>query len=133
MARKRGKASFSPGGTVEQFADDLGNVLSVAERRINEWLHQRGAVRTRLTELRDKATQLLERLGDTQGVPGRRRGRPAGSVNTPKPAGAARRGPGRPPATPRKKRTLSAAARKAISDAQKKRWAKQKKAKAAEA
>ena len=106
-------------------------MLSVAERRVDEWLHQRGAVRTRLTELRDKATQLLERLGETPALAGRRRGRPAGSTN--KAAGAAKRGPGRPPAAPRKKRTLSAAARKAISDAQKKRWAKQRKAKAPDA
>lgn len=38
-------------------------------------------------------------------------------------------GPGRPRAStdaPRKRRKMSAAARKAISDAQKKRWAKQK-------
>ena len=38
-----------------------------------------------------------------------------------------RRGPGRPAGTKvRKRRKLSAKARKAISDAQKKRWAKQK-------
>jgi hypothetical protein len=119
-----------PPGTVEQFAEDLGKVLSVAERKVDEWLHQRGAVRTRLTELRDKATQLLERLGDvpslTPSLTRRRRGRPAGSKN--KVAGPARRGPGRPAGPPKKKRTLSAAARKAISDAQKRRWAKQKKA-----
>ena len=55
-------------------------------------------------------------------------------------APSSRRRPGRPAkatadiapaAAPRKKRTLSAAARKAISDAQKKRWAKVKKAKSA--
>ena len=131
MAKRRGKTSLMPTGSVEQFAEELGKVLTVAERRVDEWLHQRGAVRTRLAELRDKATQLLERLGETPAVAGRRRGRPAGSTN--KAAGAARRGPGRPPAAARKRRKLSAAARKAISDAQKRRWAKQKKAKAAEA
>ena len=126
MAKRRGNATFVPPGTVEQFAEDLGNVLSVAERKVDEWLHQRGAVRTRLTELRDKATQLLERLGDVPSLTRRRRGRPAGSKN--KAAGPARQGPGRPAQPRKKKRTLSAAARKAISDAQKRRWAKQKKA-----
>jgi hypothetical protein len=44
----------------------------------------------------------------------RRRGRPAGSKNT------------ATTAAPKKRRKMSAKARKAISDAQKKRWAKQK-------
>jgi hypothetical protein len=40
----------------------------------------------------------------------------------------ARRGPGRPAGLPRKKRHLSAEARERIAAAQRKRWAKQKKA-----
>ena len=45
-----------------------------------------------------------------------------------RPAGTGQRGPGRPKGSGRKRgrRTMSAASRKAISDAQKARWAKQK-------
>ena len=73
-------------------------------------------------EIRDTAGEYLQQLtgGGTATVAtvrrGRRRGRPPGSKNT---AAGARTG----------RRKMSAAARKAISDAQKKRWAKQKKTK----
>lgn len=106
------------GGTekrVLDFAEDLGRMLGTAERKANEWLSQRKAVTTQLTQLRDKATQLLQSLGDAPppwAAPKRRPGRPAGGTGT---AAAAP-----------KKRTMSAKARQAISDAQKKRWAKQK-------
>jgi hypothetical protein len=61
-----------------------------------------------------------------------KRGRPAGSTSVRPDDGGKRRG--RPPgsknvvaaAAPTKRRKMSAKARKAISDAQKKRWAKQK-------
>ena len=80
-----------------------------------------GMVR-KLTEIRDAANQLLAQFGDAPAA--RRRGRPAGSKNAaPAPAADAPAAKGRRRG---KKRTMSAAARKAIGDAQRKRWAKQK-------
>ena len=100
---------------VLDFAEDLGRMLGTAERKANEWLSQRKAVTAQLTQLRDKATQLLQSIGDAPSpwaAPKRRPGRPSGSTS--------------PATVEPKKRTMSAKARKAISDAQKKRWAKQK-------
>jgi hypothetical protein len=51
-----------------------------------------------------------------------RRGRRAGRAGV----DALKRGPGRPAGSGKKKRTMSAEARKRISDAQKKRWAAHK-------
>ena len=110
---------------IEGFAEDLGKMLGHARTKAEGWLAQRQAIVKNLTELRDTATKLLTDLGhDAQRVVrrGRKPGRPAGSRN--------KRGPGRPKATevpfPRKRRKMSAAARKRISDAQKARWAKLK-------
>jgi hypothetical protein len=63
----------------------------------------------------DAAIQALEGVGD--GAATKRRGRPPGTANKP----AAGR--------PRKKRTMSAAARKRISEAMRQRWAATKKGK----
>jgi hypothetical protein len=118
-----------PGGltsdTLGDFAEDLGRVLGSAQSKATAWLGQRKAIAEQLTQIRDTANQYLQQLAGAgasfaEGVRrGRRRGRPPGSQS-------AKRGPGRPKGSGKKKRTMSAAARKAISDAQKKRWAKQK-------
>jgi hypothetical protein len=118
-------AKREPGSTgrqIEGFAEDLGKMLGVARSRAEGWLGQRQAIVKSLTQLRDTATKLLSDLGHEAGrvvAAGRRAGRRS--------AAAARRGPGRPPGSGRKKkRTMSAKARAAISAAQKARWAAQK-------
>src|SRR5205823_2170067 len=104
--------------------EDLGSVLGHARKKAEGWLGQRQAIVKSLTELRDTATKLLTDLGhQAERVVrrGRSPGRPVGSKN--------KRGPGRKAAEvpfPRHRRTMSAAARKKISEAQKKRWAAQK-------
>ena len=105
------------------FAEDLGRLLGTAQAKAEGWLGQRQAIATQLAQIRDTATKYLQELsGSAASLAGAiqrgRRGRPAGSKN--------KRGPGRPKGSGKKKRTMSAAARKAISDAQKKRWAAQK-------
>jgi hypothetical protein len=85
-------------------------MLGHARNKAESWLGQRQAIVKNLTDLRDTATKLLSDLGhEAERVVrrGRKPGRPAGSGV-------------------KKKRTMSAAARKRISDAQKKRWAKVK-------
>jgi hypothetical protein len=95
---------------IEGFAEDLGRMLGRARGKAEGWLGQRQAIVKNLTELRDTATKLLTDLGheaDRFVRRGRKPGRPAESGV-------------------RRKRTMSAAARKRISDAQKERWAKLK-------
>lgn len=105
---------------IEEFADDLGKMLGHARTKAEGWLGQRKTIVKNLTELRDEATKLLTQLGHNVVAevpfPRARHGRPVGT---------AKRGPGRPKGSG-KKRTMSAKARKAIGDAQRKRWAKQK-------
>ena len=107
---------------IEDFAEDLGRMLGTARAKAEGWLGQRQAIAKHLTEIRETASKLLTDLGhEAQRVT--RRGRPAGSGRGP---GRPKRGPGRPAGSGRKRRTMSAEARKAISEAQKRRWAAQK-------
>ena len=105
---------------VEAFAEDLGRMLGTARAKADSWLGQRKEITKVLSDIRDTASKLLNDLGTQAQAVGR------GYVR-------GRRGPGRPPkniaannAAPRKRRRLSAKARKAISDAQKARWARQR-------
>jgi hypothetical protein len=116
---------------IEEFAEDLGRLLGTARAKAEGWLGQRQAVATRLEEIRDTAADLLKKLGGgswasvsraTRTVTARRPGRSRVAVAAGEAAVAA------VTAEP-KRRTMSAAARKAISDAQKARWARQKRAK----
>lgn len=112
----------STGTKIEEFAEDLGKVLGTARAKAEGWLGQRQQIVKHLTELRDTASKLLADLGhEAERVV--RRGRAAARRGS---TGAAGRGPGRPKGSGKKKRTMSAEARKAISVAQKKRWAAQK-------
>jgi hypothetical protein len=126
MAKRDGSVSAlgkSTEARIEGFAEDLGKMLGTARAKAEGWMGERQTIVKSLTELRDTATKLLTDLGHEAGRVARR-GRPAGSSSAP---GAAKRGPGRPAGSGRKKkRTMSAAARRAISEAQKKRWAAQK-------
>ena len=63
----------------------------------------------------DAAIQALEGVGDATSAPIKRRGRPPGTTNKPAAGG------------PKKKRGMSAAARKRIAEAMRKRWAAAKK------
>jgi len=102
---------------MEEFAGDLGKLLGNARAKAEGWLGQRQNVAKQLEQIRDTAAGLLNQL---TGVPERRR---QGRAKTPQPVVPMGTLPGKRP-----KRTLSAKARKAISLAQKRRWAKNKKA-----
>jgi hypothetical protein len=115
---KRNQTSGTTDSTqhkIEDFAEDLGNLLGTARAKAEGWLGQRAAIVKNLTDLRDTATRLLSDLGhEAQRTVGRARA-----------AGTGRK-PGRPAGSGKKKRTMSADARRRISEAQKKRWAAQK-------
>ena len=108
MARRSSK--------IEGFAEDLGRLLGTAQNKAQGWLGQRKQIAKTLEGIRDTATTLLNQLGHEAGRAIRRGRR----------AYAGKRGPGRPKGSGRKRRTLSAKARAAISAAQKARWAKLK-------
>ena len=98
--------------TVEEFAEDLGKLLGTATAKAENWLDQRKQIAARLTEIRDTASRLLTDLGH-QGESAVQRGqravrRAAHDVSA---------------EVTSQRRKMSAKARKAISDAQKKRWA----------
>jgi hypothetical protein len=120
MAKGTGSGSgVGTGKAIEGFAEDLGRILGQARNKAESWLDQRKAIVKQLTQLRDEASKLLTDLGHA--APSAvRPGRPAGSKNVAKPAPAPPKGSGK------KKRTMSAKARAAISAAQKARWAKLK-------
>ena len=81
---------------------------------VNEIVQQLRNERSKL----DAAILALEGVSNNgASAPAKRRGRPPGSINKPATTSA-----------PKKRRTMSAAARKLISEAQKARWAKQKRA-----
>jgi hypothetical protein len=118
---------------IEEFASDLGTMLGHARTKAQGWIGQRQQIVKSLTELRDEASQLLSDMGHEAAV-ATRRGRKAVKKAV---AGIQKRGPGRPKGPGKKKvgiifvggrvkRTMSAAARKSISMAQKKRWAVKK-------
>ena len=121
------------------FAADMGKLLGTVQNRATSWLDQRKAITDQLTQIRDTANKYLQDLRGAQDKGGDapfpmkrrgRRGRPPGS--------GGKHGPGRPKgsAAPadvvagggKKKRTMSPEARQRIGDAQRARWAKQKKA-----
>jgi hypothetical protein len=129
MAKRQGTATEH---RIEDFAEDLGKMLGQARNKAEGWLGQRDAIVKNLTQLRDEATKLLAQLGHDSAVAGRR-GREA--VNSA--VAGIKRGPGRPAGSRnaiiivggKKRRTMSAKARAAISAAQKARWAKVRAAK----
>jgi hypothetical protein len=110
-------------GKLEEFAEDLGKLLGHAQNKAESWLGQRKAIAENLIGLRDTATRLLAQLGVSDGPsPTRKPARTTSAGASP-----ARRGPGRPKGTGKKKRrTMSAEARAKIAAAQRARWAKQK-------
>ena len=105
MAR-RGRGSKELAG----FAEDLGRLLGTAQSRAAKWIGERQMIAKQLQQIRDTSSQLLGELA-TAAVRGRRAAIGAAVVV-------------------RRRRNLSAKARKAISDAQKRRWAAVRAAKA---
>jgi hypothetical protein len=116
------KMASSTEHKIEAFAEDLGRVLGTARAKADSWLGQRQAILKQLTQLRDEASTLLNQLGHQAAAVGHRGRRVADAFSE----GYQKRRPGRPKGSGRKKRTMSAKARAAISRAQKARWAKQR-------
>jgi hypothetical protein len=113
---------------IEGFVDDIDQLLHSARTKAEDWFAQREQISKHLAEIRDTASHLLQQLGHSAAAaaaPARRRrgpGRPK-QVKTPPVINEVREAVEAP--APRK-RTMSAAARAAISAAQKARWAKLK-------
>jgi len=102
---------------IEEFAEDLGRMLGHARNKAEGWLGQRQSIIQSLTQLRDEANTLLRQLGHetSEAVSRVRHGRTTGGDSATKAALATK-----------KRRTMSAKARAAISAAQKARWAKKR-------
>ena len=122
-------------GAVEEkildFSEDLGRLLGTAQRKASEWMGQRQTVLRQLQAIRSTADQLLHQLTvgaqSAAGTRGRKPGRPAGAAGVTLPSDSAQRGaPER-----KKKRIMSPEARESIAAAQRRRWAKVKRAKSA--
>ena len=108
MAKKR--RGRPPGsGTVTRAAQSFGTLLGNVAAKVDSWVAQRDEIAKELNGVISRAQGMLTALGGESPFP--RRGRPAGMVSA---------NPGR------KRRKMSAQARKAISEAQKARWARQK-------
>jgi hypothetical protein len=98
---------------IEGFAEDLGRLLGSARGRADQWLKQRQTIAKNLEQIRDTASTLLTQLGNrAEGLRGRKK------KDQPEFAPA--------PISRKKRRKLSAKARRAISEAQKARWARQR-------
>ena len=115
LVAKRGRPA-ARSSKLEDFAEDLGRLLGTARAKAENWIGQRQNVAKQLEQIRDTATGLLQQL-----TGGEKRRRP-GRGRTPRAAS-----PAANPTEQRPRRKLSARARKAISDAQKRRWAKARK------
>ena len=100
--RDRGKTEQK----IEEFAEDLGRLLGTARAKAEGWIGQRQKIAQQLAEISKTASALYNQL--TGHIP------------------VSRRGPGRPKGPGRKRRRMSAEARRRISEAQRKRWATRK-------
>jgi hypothetical protein len=96
---------------IEAFAEDLGRLLGTARAKADSWMSQREQIAKQLAEIRDTASKLLTDLG--QQARSAMRGR--GGRKTQE-----------APRRRRRRRKMSAAARAKISEAQRLRWARQK-------
>ena len=107
-------ATSATGSKIEDFAEDLGRLLGGARAKAEGWLGQRRNVAKQLEQIRDTAADLLNQLMNRSRRTAQRGGRPRKQAHGPRATASG--------AAPRRK--LSAKARKAISEAQKRRWAK---------
>jgi hypothetical protein len=116
---KRETAIAAAEHKLEDFVEDMGQVLSAVRTRAEGWLSERQRISKTLSEIRDTAAGLLRELGHqadaaaqrVRGRRGRRRGARAATAAT----SAA--------STPRKRRVFSAETRARMAEAQRKRWA----------
>lgn len=125
--RPEGASEDEPPGTVSgrdvedrvtEFAEDLGRILGTTQARAAAWLDQRKAIAEQLTQVRDTANQLLARLtGGSTAVAAALKD--TGRRTRKRVVKAARK----------TRRTMSPEARERIAEAQRKRWAKQKREK----
>ena len=92
---------------IMSFAEDLGRILGTTQAKATQWLQQRRDIAKQLSQVRDTAERLLQDLIGS-GV------KPAAERRARKQTAAKR---------PRRRRRMSAEARKRISEAAKKRWA----------
>jgi thioredoxin-like negative regulator of GroEL len=107
---------------IEAFAEDLGRLLGHAREKADSWIGQRSEIQKHLTEIMDTANSLIEHLGSQiPRLTARGRRRAAKEAMNYAPA----------PVSRKNRRKLSAKARAAIAAAQKKRWAKYRREKAA--
>lgn len=114
MAKRRGRPPGSGNRAATGTAENIGSALGTVMAKVDAWMAQRSEIARELREVAD-------RIMTGENPFGRR-------VTTPSMLAkeiVKREGQG---SLARKRRKLSAAARKAISDAQKARWAAQKKA-----
>ena len=102
-------AKISAATTLETFAEDLGRVLGTAETKARGWLQQRRDIAKQLTAVRDKADELLREL--TGGA-----AKMAAAVNQARTSVQKGRKRGR-------RKPMSAAERKAVSERMQKYWA----------
>jgi hypothetical protein len=113
--RKAGK-----GGRLGDFAEDLGRLLGTTQAKAESWLDQRKDISKRLVGIRDTASQLLADIGiDEARLPVL--GRPKKKGVLARIAETARKR--------RKRRPMSPAAKKALSERMKKYWAERRKQK----
>ena len=116
----------SQAGALGDFAEDLGRILGSAQRKASTWLSQRTTILEQLTNVRDTASQLIQQLTGGEGKGDGRRG---AARRGRRPGGGAQQTPSAPAEagqTGQKRRTMSAEARRRISEAQKARWAAQR-------
>jgi ElaB/YqjD/DUF883 family membrane-anchored ribosome-binding protein len=78
MAKKRRQAK--DGQRLGDFAEDLGRLLGKTQVRAQSWMKQREAIAAQLVTVRDTASHLLNELGDTAGVGGRKKKRGTAKV-----------------------------------------------------
>jgi hypothetical protein len=103
---------------IEGFAEDLGRLLGTAQAKAHGWIEQRQTIAKQLQQIQHTASTLLSELSGSAPARGLRRGLRRAAVASASAAASAEN-----IVTTRRKRKLSAKARKAISDAQKRRWA----------
>jgi hypothetical protein len=120
MAKRRGRPP-GLGNNTRGVPETIGAAIGSVAAKLDTWMAQRQEIANDLNAVISRAKSMLSSLEVP--LPRRKPGRPPALA-----APVTRRGS--VPGT-RKRRKMSAAARKRISDAQKARWAKQKAAKKA--
>jgi hypothetical protein len=119
--------------TIVDFAEDLGRILGTTQKKASDWMRQRQTVIKQLEGIRATAEGLLGQLGNVTAVVVRRGRKPGRSAQpasddqlASRPAATNRQ---RGTASKRKRREMTAAERRAVSERMRKYWAARRKAK----